>query len=70
MSTSEILKEIGHLPLNEKLSLLEKAIREIIKQNNKQQLSVAAESMENEYKTNKDLTVFTSIDMDDFYETK
>lgn len=70
MSTSEILKEIDHLPLNEKLSLLERAIREIIKHNYEQQMSVAAESMENEYKTNKDLIAFTSIDMDDFYETK
>ena len=70
MSTAEILKEINHLPLNEKLSLLEKAIREIVKHNIEQQMSVAAESMENEYKTNKDLVAFTSIDMDDFYETK
>lgn len=70
MSTSEILKEIDHLPLNEKLALLERAIRDIIKHNYEHQMSVAAESMENEYKTNKELVAFTSIDMDDFYETK
>lgn len=70
MSTSEILKEIDHLPLNEKLALLERAIRDIIKHNYEQQMLVAAESMENEYKANKELVAFTSIDMDDFYETK
>ena len=70
MSTSEILKEINHLPLNEKLTLLERAIRDIIKHNYEQKMSVAADAMENEYKTNKDLTAFTSIDMDEFYETK
>jgi hypothetical protein len=70
MSASEILKEIDHLPLNEKLALLERAIRDIIRHNYEQQLTVAAETMENEYKTNNELTAFTSLDTDDFYETK
>ena len=70
MSTSELLKEIDQLPLNEKLSLLEKAIKDIIKHNYELQMSVAAESLENEYKTNKDLISFSNLDIEDFYETK
>ena len=70
MSTSDILKEIDLLPLNEKLSLIQKAIKDMIRHNYEQQLTVAAEAMENEYKTNTELTAFTSIDLDDFYETK
>jgi hypothetical protein len=70
MSTADILKEIDLLPLNEKLRLLQQAIKDILRHNYGQQLSVAAEALEEEYKTDKDLTAFSSIDMDDFYETK
>ncbi len=34
------------------------------------QMSVAAESLLNEYKTNKKLTVFTDLHLIDFYETR
>lgn len=70
MNAADILKEIDTLPLNEKLSLLQKAIKDIIRHNYEQQLSVAAEALENEYKTNSELRAFTSIDFDDFYEAK
>lgn len=70
MSTMELLKEIDRLPLNDKLSLLEKAIKDIIKHNDKQQMTIAADSLENEYKTNKDLTAFSNLDIEDFYEAK
>lgn len=70
MDTTSILKEIDQLPLDEKLSFLQKAIRDIIKHNYQQQMTFAADSMENEYKTNKELTAFTNLDLEDFYETK
>ena len=70
MSTMELLKEIDRLPLNDKLSLLEKAIKDIIKHNDMQQMTIASESLENEYKTNKDLTAFSNLDIEDFYEAK
>ena len=70
MSTIELLKEIDKLPLNDKLFLLEKAIKDIQKHNYEQQMTVAAESLEHEYKTNKDLTAFSNLDIEDFYEAK
>ena len=70
MSTSELLKEIDRLSLNEKLSLLEKAIKDIIRQNFEQQMTISAESLKNEYKTNKDLIAFSNLDIEDFYEAK
>ncbi len=70
MSTAELLKVINKLPLGEKLSLLEKAIKDIIKNNNKQQMTIAADALENEYRTNNDLIAFTNLDSEDFYETK
>lgn len=70
MSTAELLKEIDSLSLNEKLLLLEKAIKDIIKHNYEQQMTIAAEALENEYTTNSDLTAFSNLDIQDFYEAK
>ncbi len=70
MSTAEILKELNHLSINEKLYIIEKTIKDILKYNNVQQLTVASEAMENDYKTNNELTAFSNLDMEDFYETK
>jgi hypothetical protein len=70
MSTQEIIKEICKLPLEQRLVVVEKTL-EIIRNNElNQQLTAAAESMADEYKTNKELTVFTSLDLEDFYETR
>jgi hypothetical protein len=70
MSTRGLLKEIDRLPLNDKLSFLEKAIKGIIKHNDMQQMTIAAKLLENEYKINKDLTAFSNLDIEDFYEAK
>ena len=70
MSTAEILKELNHLSINEKLFIIEKTIKDILKYNDIQQMTVASEAMENEYKTNSELTAFSNLDMEDFYETK
>ncbi len=70
MSKAELLKEIDKMPLHEKLSLLERAIKDIIKQTNENELTLAADSLEKEYKTNAELTVFSTLDIEDFYETK
>jgi len=70
MSTSDILKEIEQLSFNEKLFIIEKALKEVLKYNYEQQMTVAAEAMENEYRTNPDLTAFSTLDIEDFYEAK
>ena len=70
MSTSEILEKISKLSPAEKLFIIEKTFKDILRHNAVQQMTVAAETMENEYKTNKELTAFTSIDLEDFYEAK
>jgi len=70
MSKAELLKEIDKMPLHEKLSLLERAIKDIIKHTNENELTIAADSLENEYKTNAELTAFSTLDIEDFYETK
>jgi hypothetical protein len=70
MSTHEILKEINKLPVEDRLIIIEKAIETIRSLELDQQLSIATEEMADEYKINKELTVFTSLDLEDFYETR
>lgn len=70
MSTNEILDQISRLPPEEKLFIIEKTFRELLRTNAVQQMAAAAEALENEYRTNKELTGFSSIDFEDFYEAK
>lgn len=65
MSTTDILKEIGQLPLNEKLFIIEKTLKDVFRFNYEQQMTVAAEALENEYKTNAELTAFSNLDNKD-----
>jgi single-stranded DNA-specific DHH superfamily exonuclease len=70
MNTSQILDEIKKLPVQRKIFLIEKTIQEIRKQTENNQMEIAAESLYDEYKTNKELTIFTDIDFEKFYEPR
>ena len=70
MRTNELIKEIERLPVQKRMYVIEKTIQTIRKNEIELQMSVAAESLLNEYKTNKKLTVFTDLDLIDFYETR
>jgi hypothetical protein len=70
MSTSEILDKISQLSPAEKLFIIEKTFKDLLHTNATQQMNIAAEALGNEYRSNQELTAFTSIDLDDFYETK
>ena len=45
-------------------------VNSIRKTENKNQMQIAAESMVDEYNSNKELTLFTNIDFEEFYDTK
>lgn len=70
MRTNELIKEIERLPVQKRMYVIEKTIQSIRKNEIELQMSVAAESLLSEYKTNKQLTVFTDLDLIDFYETR
>jgi len=70
MSTQEIISEINRLPLQDRLLIIEKTL-EVIRANElDQQLSIATDVMKTEYISNKELTAFTSLDLEDFYEAR
>ena len=70
MRTNEILKEIKRLPIRKRIYLIEKAIHSIREQEEKDQMEKAVDSLYKDYENDKDLTAFTNIDFEDFYETK
>jgi len=70
MSATEILEKMNQLSTTERLFVIEKALKSLIDSNLSEQMTVAAESMESEYKTNAELTSFSNLDFEDFYEAK
>ena len=67
MSTKEIIRAIKHLPVNERLMIIEEAVHTIRNESNGM-VHEAVELLYNNYKTDKELTSFTSLDMENFYE--
>jgi hypothetical protein len=68
MNASEIIKEINKLPIRKRIHVIEEAVRSIREEEDAVELSHAAEALAEEYATNKELTEFTSLDFEDFYE--
>ncbi len=69
MQTYTIINEIQRLPISKQMYIAEMIIKSVRKKESKNQMEFAAEQLYNEYATNNELTVFTNIDFDNFYET-
>lgn len=70
MSTQEILRSIAQLTEAEKLFVVEKTISSLLKSSTEQQLKLAATALEEDYRNDVELTPFSSLDLEDFYEAK
>jgi hypothetical protein len=70
MGTSEIILEINKLPISQRLTLIELTIKKIREEEKKDQLSFAAEKLYNDYSSDPELTAFSNLDFEDFYEAK
>lgn len=66
MGANEIIKEIQGLPLTEKMYVIEKSISLIRKHEIRNQMQMAAEALYEDYSSDKDLTAFTQLDLEDF----
>jgi hypothetical protein len=69
MTATAIIDEINRLPLTEKLLVVEKTL-EAIRQEKKLSLKEAANLLYNDYKSDKELTIFTQLDTEPFYEAR
>ena len=69
MTTATIIHELERLPLKDKLLVMERALRSIRIQNEKN-LKHAVDILYDDYKIDKELTAFTLLDKESFYETR
>jgi hypothetical protein len=70
MKTNEIIGEIQRLPISKRIYVVEKTIRSIRTQEDKNMMKKATDTLYGDYKTDHDLTEFTNLDFVDFYEAK
>jgi hypothetical protein len=67
MTTATLLNQIYHLPVSERMLMVERTIRSI--RTEKNNLADAVALMADEYRNDRELTAFTQLDMENFYET-
>ena len=70
MQTLQLIQEIQRLPLTQKFYVVEETIKSIKKDEINQQMELAVNELYGDYNTDKDLTAFTSLDLEHFYEAK
>ena len=67
--TANIIHDISRLPVSQRMLIVEYIIRSI-RHEEQQPLEKAAERLYKDYLNDKELTVFTQLDCEDFYETR
>ncbi|CAD5255902.1 MULTISPECIES: hypothetical protein [unclassified Imperialibacter] len=70
MKTNDLIKEIQRLPISQRIDLAEKIIHSLKEPHGSEQLVVATDALIEDYKSDEELTVFTSLDLEGFYEAK
>jgi hypothetical protein len=70
MQTIEILQVIQQLSLSKKFYVVEEIIKSIKKEETSHQMELAAEELYSDYANDKELTAFTALDFENFYEAK
>lgn len=69
MTATSIIQELEHLTVNDRLFVIERTLRTIRIEKEKRIIQ-AVDSLYDDYNTNKELTVFTELDNEPFYETR
>ena len=70
METSAIIHEIDNLPAYKRMFIAEQIIRSIRLNNQDRTLEMAADRLYSDYRDDKELTIFTQLDCEDFYEPR
>ena len=69
METLEIIRNINCLPISQQMLIAERIINSVRKRE-QQSLETAAERLYEDYMTDENLTIFTQLDCENFYETR
>lgn len=70
MRTNELIKEIQKLPIQKRIFVIEKSIHSLRKLEDSNQMKKVADVLYADYKSDKELTEFTNLDLEDFYEAR
>ena len=70
MGTKEILRAIKKLPVNDRMLIVEKTLKNIRETAIKESMEDAVDALLEDYKSDMELTAFTSIDFESFYEAR
>lgn len=69
MTTENIIRELDKLPLTDRLLVIEHTLKSIRTEKQKS-LKAAVDTLYDDYKNDKELTAFTQLDNEPFYETR
>jgi len=69
METMEIIHNVKRLPLSQQMFIAERIIHSV-RQKKQPSMKLAVERLYEDYMTDENLTVFTQLDCEDFYETR
>jgi hypothetical protein len=69
MTTTTIIRELEKLHLTDKLFVIERTLKSIRAEKQKS-LKSAVDSLYGDYKSDKELTAFTQLDNEPFYEAR
>ena len=68
MGTKKILLAIKKLPVSDRILIVEKTLKNIREATLKKNLETATDALFEDYKSDGELTAFTSLDFEKFYE--
>jgi hypothetical protein len=69
MTPTNIIRELERLPLSDKLFVIERTLKSI-RIEKERSLKAAVDNLYGDYKSDKELTVFTQLDKEPFYEAR
>jgi len=69
MTTTNIIQELERLPLTEKLFVIERTLKSI-RTEKERNMKIAVDNLYEDYAKDKELTIFTKLDKEPFYETR
>ena len=70
MGTKELIKEIQRLPISKRMLLVERTLKSIRESELKKKMEKAVDTLLGDYRTEIELTAFSNIDFDSFYEAR
>lgn len=70
METKEIIRAIEKLPISKRVLIIERTLKTIRESVTERNMEEAADSLRDDYINNNELTAFSQLDCEDFYEAR